>query len=57
MNQVTDDIMHLGPFFWAEDERPRVPADVLLTVPRTPRPGKVVLSAAADEDDNKQRKK
>ena len=49
MNQVTDDIMHLGVFFWAEDERPRVPADVLLDAPRTPRPDKKMISATADE--------
>lgn len=49
MDQVTDAVMHLGAFFWAEDERPRTPADVLLTVPRTNRPGKQTVSAAAND--------
>ena len=49
MHQVTDDIMHLASFFWAEDERPRVPADVMMMVPRTARPEKKVMSASADE--------
>ena len=48
MNQVTDEIMHLNAFFWAEDERPRTPADVLLDVPRTQRPTKQALSATAE---------
>lgn len=51
MEQATDAVMHLGAFFWAEDERPRVPADVLLVVERTSRPGKQVISASADEDE------
>ena len=49
MDQVTDAVMHLGAFFWAEDERPHTPADVLLNVPRTNRPGKQTVSAAAND--------
>jgi len=51
MDQVSDAVMHLGSFFWAEDERPRVPADVMLTVPRTSRAGKTAASASVDEQD------
>lgn len=50
MNQVSDAVMHLGSFFWAEDERPRVPADVLLSVEHTARPGKQTASATDDSD-------
>lgn len=49
LDQTTDDIMHLGSFFWAEDERPRVPADVMVNVQRVARPGKMVISAAEDK--------
>ena len=51
MDQVTDAVMHLSGFFWAEDERPRVPADVLLNIPRTPRGEKKKVSASVDEED------
>ena len=51
MNQVTDEVMHLGAFFWAEDERPRVPADVMTHVARTARPVKQGLSATTEDDD------
>ncbi|MBQ7531666.1 MAG: hypothetical protein IJT12_08150 [Paludibacteraceae bacterium] len=54
MDQVTDAVMHLGAFFWAEDERPRVPADVLLNVPRTPRGEKKKVSASVDEDEQEE---
>ena len=37
LDQASDEVMHLSAFFWAEDERPRVPADVLIRVPRTER--------------------
>ena len=50
MDQVSDAVMYLGVFFWAEDERPRVPADVLLSVPRTPRGEKKAVSAASEEE-------
>ena len=53
MDQVSDAVMHLGAFFWAEDERPRVPADVLLKVAPTERPGKQKLSASTDEEEDK----
>lgn len=59
MDQVSDAEMYLGVFFWAEDERPRVPADVMLTVPRTPRAEKKAVSAASDDEpknDNKNKK-
>ena len=51
MNQVTDEVMHLSSFFWAEDERPRVPADVMTHIERTARPTKQGLSATAEDDD------
>ena len=50
MDQVSDAMMHLGSFFWAEDERPRVPADVLLLVEHTTRPDKQSVSATDDSD-------
>lgn len=50
MHQASDAVMHLSSFFWAEDERPRVPADVLLNIPRTERSGKQALSAASNEE-------
>lgn len=50
MDQVSDAVMHLGSFFWAEDERPRVPADVLLSVEHTARPDKQSVSATDDSD-------
>ncbi len=53
LNQASEEIMHLGAFFWAEDERPRTPADVLMLVERTARPGKNVFSASADNGQNK----
>lgn len=53
MEQATDAIMHLGAFFWAEDERPRVPADVFIHVERSSRPGKQSVSATVDEEQEK----
>ena len=50
MNQVSDAVMHLNTFFWAEDERPRVPADVLVSVSRTERPEKQTASATDEEE-------
>ena len=50
MDQVSDAVMHLSGFFWAEDERPRVPADVLIHVPRTSRSEKKAVSASVDEE-------
>ena len=58
LNQASDAVMHLSAFFWAEDERPRVPADVLINVPRTERTAKQAQSASdnADEEEDKQPK-
>ena len=55
LNQASDAVMHLNAFFWAEDERPRVPADVLISVPRTERTAKQAQSASdnADEEEDK----
>ena len=50
MDQVSESVMHLGTFFWAEDERPRVPADVLLHVERTGRSGKKAVSASVEDE-------
>lgn len=50
MDQATDAVMHLGAFFWAEDERPRVPADVLIIVERSKRPEKQAVSASVEEE-------
>ena len=57
LTQAGDEVMHLGGFFWAEDERPRVPADVLLTVPRTKRAAKQTKSAVDDDTDDAQHSK
>ena len=52
LGQASDDVMHLGGFFWAEDERPRVPADVMTVVPRTQRAAKQAVSAVDDDTDD-----
>lgn len=49
LNQATDEIMHLGSFFWAEDERPLTPADVMRVVEHAARPEKQLMSAASEE--------
>lgn len=46
LNQASDETMHLSTFFWAEDERPRTPADVLNHVQRSSRPQKQAISAS-----------
>lgn len=48
LNQVSEETMRLGSFFWAEDERPRVPADVLVVVPRTEREKQTVSASVED---------
>lgn len=48
LEQASDAVMHLNAFFWADDERPRVPADVLVHVERTPRQGKKAVSATQE---------
>ena len=50
-NQATDEDKYLVTFFWADQERPRKPGDVLLHPTRTPRPDAAVISASAEEDE------
>lgn len=49
-DQATDEDKYLVTFFWADQERPRKPGDVLLHPTRTPRPDAAVISASAEEE-------
>lgn len=50
LDNLKDEDTHLGPFFWANSERPKKPGDVFLHPEPTPRPVMGSQSASAVDD-------
>ena len=51
INQTTEGETRLATFFWAENERPIKPGDILLHPERTPRPDATAISASAEDEE------
>ena len=54
MNQTTEGETRLATFFWAENERPIKPGDILLHPERTPRPDATAISASAEDEEDEE---
>ena len=52
INQTTEGETRLATFFWAENERPIKPGDILLHPERTPRPDATAISASAEDEED-----
>jgi lipopolysaccharide export system protein LptA len=54
INQTTEGETRLATFFWAENERPIKPGDILLHPERTPRPDATAISASAEDEEDEE---
>jgi hypothetical protein len=54
MNQATEEDKFLVTFFWADQERPRMPGDVFLHPTRTLRPDASAVSASAEDEEEEE---
>jgi lipopolysaccharide export system protein LptA len=54
INQTTEGETKLATFFWAENERPIKPGDILLHPERTPRPDATAISASAEDEEDEE---
>jgi hypothetical protein len=54
INQTTEGETRLVTFFWAENERPIKPGDILLHPERTPRPDATAISASAEDEEDEE---
>jgi lipopolysaccharide export system protein LptA len=54
MNQATEEDKFLVTFFWADQERPRMPGDVFLHPTRTLRPDASAVSASAEDEEDEE---
>lgn len=54
INQTTEGETRLATFFWAENERPVKPGDILLHPERTPRPDATAISASAEDEEDEE---
>ena len=57
INQTTEGETRLATFFWAENERPIKPGDILLHPERTPRPDATAISASAEDEEDEEDEK
>ena len=54
MDQATEEDKFLVTFFWADQERPRMPGDVFLHPTRTLRPDASAVSASAEDEEDEE---